>query len=178
MIKTEPEGHRNCGQLYDIQCKNFAGVTGPKISAVVVSTCDVSSYGCGVDMITSTWNKVTKNADFGEASCTAELNKSSIFKNHEGMVCSFRSTDNCGDCQSNLYSTSVGLVNTKGKIVVSVRADGKSMRNNDNYNQFWDGGGGNGPYNGNSKFVFTFADGNTRTCLYNELQKPSKVHIW
>mmetsp|Transcript_54739 Transcript_54739/g.61985 ORF Transcript_54739/g.61985 Transcript_54739/m.61985 type:complete len:162 (-) Transcript_54739:587-1072(-) len=58
-------------------------------------------------MIPSTWNKVTKHADFGEVSCTAELNKSSIFQNHEGMVCSFRSTDNCGDCQSNPYSASL-----------------------------------------------------------------------
>jgi len=172
MIKTEPEGHRNCGQLYDIQCKNFAGVTGPKISAIVVSTCDVGDYSCGVDMVHSTWKKATKNADCC-AVCTVELNKSSIFKNYEDMVCTFRA--DCGDCQYNPYYASVGLVNTKGKIVVSVSADGQSMRNNDGYNQFWDG---NGPYNGNSKFVFTFADGNTHSCKYNELRKPSNVHIW
>jgi len=175
MIKTE-QGHRNCGQLYNIQCTNDVGVEGPVLSSVVVGICDVKSGTCGVDMITPTWKVATSGMNPGEASCTVELNKSSIFKNYEDMVCTFRAE--CGDCQYNPGYASVALLNTKGKVVVSVIADGNPMRHNegtDGYNQFWDG---NGPYNGNSEFIFTLDDGNTHSCKYNELRKPRNVHIW
>ena len=177
-IKTDDD-KRMCGQVYDITCVNHDGVQGPTVSAVIASTCNVGKGNCGIDMVDETWDKATNNAIHGIATCTAELNKSSMFKDHDDMVCTFAALNGgCGDCQTNLYYTQVGLFNTKGKIVVSAKADGNEMTHNDEYNQFYEGASGKGAYNNKSEFVFTFEDGTTHSCLYGDLQRPQDVNIW
>ena len=178
-IKTDDD-KRMCGQVYDITCVNVDGVQGPTVSAVIASTCNAGKENCGIDMVDETWDKATNNAIHGIATCTAELNKSSMFKNHDDMVCTFAALNGgCGDCQTNLWYTQVGVFNTKGKIVVSAKADGNELDHNDLYNQYYQGASGTGgPYNKNSEFVFTFDDGTTHSCLYGDVQRPTDVHIW
>ena len=52
------------------------------------------------------------------------------------------------------------------------------MKNNDQFNQFWDGGCNGHMCEDDSEFVFAFDDGTTHTCKYSEFKKPSDTHIF
>lgn len=102
-----------CGQVLIVTCES-----GVAIPAVVVSTCDIGSGNCGVDMITKTWNKATKNAPFGEAKCS--VTKSSQNPMAGGTRCFHRYGS-----ATDAYSRILGVMNTGGELVASATLAGQ-----------------------------------------------------
>lgn len=155
-----------CGQVLDVDCGN--GV----VSAVVVSTCNLGSDSCGVDLIAKTWNKATNNASPGIASCSVKLSTKNPLT-ATGAQCYHRPGSEIG----NKYSTIVGVINTSGKIVSKATLGGKDgTRGQDNWFQF--DAAGQPLFTEDATVTFTFEDGSTQEFKLSDCKDGGQTQIF
>lgn len=157
-------GH--CGQVLTIDCGYGA------VDAVVVSTCNLGSDTCGVDMIAKTWNTATNNASPGIADCNVSMsNKNPIAG--KGPICYHRPNSDIG----NAYYVILSVLNTSGKIVSAGTCAGVSgNRGNDNWFMF-DSAGKN-LFTDDAAVVFTYEDGSSDSFTVGECLPASSVQIF
>lgn len=155
-----------CGQVLDVDCGN--GV----VSAVVVSTCNLGSPSCGVDLIGKTWRKATNNASPGIADCKVSLtNKNPL--NGSGPVCYHRPNSDIG----NAYFVALGVLNTSGKISASASIGGVSgSRGNDGWFLFY--GDGSTLFTDDASVVFKYEDGSSSSFKIGECKNGGQTQIF
>lgn len=155
-----------CGQVLTINCGNG------DVDAVVVSTCNIGSNTCGVDMIAKTWNTATNNASPGIANCTVVLsNKNPIAGS--GPVCYHRPNSDIG----NAYSVILSVLNTSGKIPSAATiANVSGSRGNDDWFIF-DSAGQN-LFTNDAIVKFTYEDGSSSSFKISECQSGGSVQIF
>ena len=112
---------RNCGQVYKIQCQATNGGAGygdllTPTYAVVSSQCP--DEGCGIDMQLDTWNSATENSPSGITSCNIELSNKNPLPG-DNYQCFHRN----GSDLNNAWYASVGIFNTQGQIIESIKID-------------------------------------------------------
>jgi hypothetical protein len=152
-LKFQPE---LCGQVLRLDCGH-----GPLNIIITNSNC-----GGGLDLYSSTWNKLTNNKPPGETSCTVQLTSLNAF-NFNGPRCYYKPGTDFG----NAYYHNIGLLNTKGRKVIKATIDHRSgeHRGDNPYDAF-----NFGPIDGNKQIIFTFDDGGThsvylRDCEYKKV---------
>lgn len=158
--------HGYAGHVFEINAGN-----GP-VQAIVVSTCNINSNTGGVDLITSTWNKVTRNAQPGVVHCSVKL--LDVNPMEGGMQCYHRPHSD-----SSPYYTSVGLFNTGARIVKSAVLEGVQGTFNNPSNGYFDfNSGGRDLFHDNSEITFIFEDGGSVSFKLKECKNPGGVHIF
>jgi hypothetical protein len=152
-LKFQPE---LCGQILQVDCGHGS------LNIIITN----SNYGGGLDLYSSTWNKLTNNKPPGETSCTVQLTSLNAF-NFNGPRCYYKPGTDFG----NAYYHNVGLLNTKGRKVIKATIDHRSgeHRGDNPYYAF-----NFGPIDGNKQIIFTFDDGGThqvylRDCEYKKV---------
>lgn len=155
-----------CGQVLDINCG------GGRVSAVVVSTCNLGSGSCGVDLISKTWSKATGNKPPGVAQCS--VRKSRANPMHGGPnQCYHRPNSDL----NNAYYTIVGLMNTNGRVTRSATISGvQGNRGNDGWFMF--NSGGRPLFNGGATVEFTFEDGGRVNKRLSECKNGGNTQIF
>lgn len=155
-----------CGQVLTINCGNG------DVDAVVVSTCNIGSTTCGVDMIAKTWNKATNNASPGIADCTVVLsNKNPIAGS--GPVCYHRPNSDIG----NAYSVILSVLNTSGKIPSAATIADVSGRRGDDDWFIFDSAGRN-LFTDDAIVNFAYEDGSSSSFKISECQAGGSVQIF
>lgn len=155
-----------CGQVLEINCG------GDSVQALVVSTCNLGSDSCGVDMIAKTWNKATGTAPPGEVECTVALTDTNPLS-ASGPVCYHRPNSDIG----NHYSTTVGVLNTSGKITSSASIAGISgQRGNDAWFQF--DSAGQDLFGDDATVTFTYEDGSTQEFTLGDCKEGGQTQIF
>jgi len=176
-LKVKQNNNLICGQVYKLSCKTGnmgSGEMGTPVEAVVVSSCDIGSGGCGIDMISKTWDSATDNAQHGLTKCTVELTSTNPMSG-SGPQCFIRPSH--GDGKSNAWYSSVGLFNTAGKMATSARLNGKACTRN-GISAYWDCTGFSSPLDDTSQFIVTYENGETDTVRYGTCQVPSGAQIF
>lgn len=136
-----------CGQVLNIDCGN--GV----IPAVVVSTCNLGSDTCGIDMIGKTWRKATAGKSPGITSCNVSMTKLNPLKGVK-MQCFHRPNSET----NNKYFTILGVLNTSGRVTVNGSiASIQGNRINDGWFMF--NANGQPLFDDDVIVTFTFEDG-------------------
>ncbi len=155
-----------CGQVLTINCGNG------DVDAVVVSTCNLGSDTCGVDMIAKTWNKATNNASPGIADCTVALsNKNPI--SGSGPICYHRPNSDIG----NAYYTILSVLNTGGKLPNGATLAGISgTRDNDDWFMF--NSNGQNLFTNDAIVVFTYEDGSSDSFKVSDCLPGGSVQIF
>lgn len=155
-----------CGQVLNIDCGH--GV----IPAVVVSTCNLHSATCGVDMIRKTWNKATHNKKPRIVHCKVSLSKINPLKG-KSMVCYHRPNSEIGK----KYSVIVGILNTNGRISKSATIRGiKGVRHNDGWFMF--NSGGKPLFDSSATVTFTFENGGNVQIKLGDCKKGGSTQIF
>jgi hypothetical protein len=71
--------------------------SGPKVKAVVVSSCNIHAHNCGTDLIRKTWDLATTGATPGEADCTVSRTSTNPMTGgkspKESVLCNFVKTN-------------------------------------------------------------------------------------
>lgn len=155
-----------CGQVLTINCGNG------DVDAVVVSTCNIGSDTCGVDMIAKTWNTATNNASPGIANCSVALsNKNPIAGN--GPICYHRPNSDIG----NAYYVILSVLNTSGKIPSAATiADISGSRGNDDWFVF--NSAGQNLFTDDAIAVFTYEDGSSDSFAIADCQAGGSGQIF
>ncbi|XP_055304078.1 uncharacterized protein LOC129569349 [Sitodiplosis mosellana] len=155
-----------CGQVLDVDCGN--GV----VPAVVVSTCNLGSGSCGVDMIRKTWDKATGWKPPGVVQCRVSLSRTNPL-NEEENVCYHRPNSDIG----NKYFTIVGMLNTSGRITRSANIDGvEGTRGNDGWFIF--NSGGRPLFEDWATLTFIFEDGGSVQRKLSECRNGRNTQIF
>jgi hypothetical protein len=156
-----------CGQVVSITCTG-----GPAaFPAVIVSTCNLGSTSCGIDMIGRTWSKATGGASPGETSCEVSLSKKNPLT-VSGPVCFHRTGSSTDE-----YSRILGIMNTEGEISASATLAGKTgTRFNGNWFEF--NAGGSKLFVPSAEVVFTYESGNTAKFMLSECKDLGPVKIF
>jgi len=147
-----------CGHIISINCGNG------DLDIIVTN----SNLGGGLDLYGSTWDRATSFKPPGETKCSAKLQSKSIF-NFEGYRC-YHSTGET----NNQYYRSVGLLNTKERIVTGASYGGRpgAHRGANPYFAF-DGFG-----TGDQKVVFFFKDGGRHEVFLRDCLDGSQKQVW
>jgi len=165
-----------CGQVLEIQCKSTATsnkvYSGPKVKAVVVSSCNIHAHNCGTDLIRKTWDLATTGATPGEADCTVSRTSTNPMT-ASGLQCFIRPDHSEG--KSNAYFASAGVFNTGGKLVESLYLNG--VKGNPNgISPYYDFHGSG--FTNSATLKVEFKDGSTSNIPYANCQVPGQAYIW
>lgn len=155
-----------CGQVLTINCGNG------DVDAIVVSTCNLGSTSCGVDMIAKTWNKATNNASPGVAACTVALSTKNPISG-SAPICYHRPNSDVG----NAYSVTVSVFNTSGKLPSSAVIAGISgTRGNDDWFQF--NSNGQNLFTDTATVTFTYEDGSSDSFTISQCLSGGQPQIF
>ncbi|CAF1468213.1 unnamed protein product [Adineta steineri] len=156
-LKFRPE---LCGQILNVNC-------GHESLDIIITN---SNLGMGLDLYSSTWEKLTNNLPPGITSCTVQLSCRNAF-NFDGPRCYY----NPEGPFDNPYYNNVGLLNTNGRLVVKATMDNRpgEHRGSNPYYAF-----DFGPVDGNKQVIFTFDDGSTHTVFLRDCYKESQQQQW
>lgn len=147
-----------CGQILRVNC-------GPGDLDIIVTN---SNLGGGLDLYASTWSIATGNKPPGVTECSVQLTERNIF-NFDGYRC-YHAT---GETTNNYYRN-VGLLNTKGRLVVNAEFKGIWGQHRGN-NPYWafDGFGTNDDF-----VTFYFENGGTHRVRLGDCASGADKQIW
>lgn len=155
-----------CGQVLDVDCGY--GV----VQAIVVSTCNLGSTSCGVDMIEKTWNTATNNASPGETTCSVTLSTTNPLSG-SAMQCFHRPNSDIG----NAYYVILGVHNTGGKITKRATLAGVTgTRGNDGWFMF--NSAGQNLFTDNAIVTFEFEDGSSQQFTIGNCKPGGQTQIF
>lgn len=155
-----------CGQVLTINCGNG------DVDAVVVSTCNLGSDSCGVDMIGKTWNTATNNATPGIADCTVALSTKNPIQG-SGPICYHRPNSDIG----NAYYVILSVLNTSGRLPSGATLAGISgTRDNDDWFMF--NSAGQNLFTDDATVVFTYEDGSSDSFTVGECLEGGSPQIF
>ena len=166
-------GVGNCGQVYQIQCQSLndsgkpTGAMNDAIYATVVSSCNAGAKDCGVDMHIDTWNAATNNAPPGVTNCNIQLTDKNPIKS-DVDVCYIRP----GSGPSEWY-TSIGIYNTNGKRVSSIRIGDATGSPNGGTSVYYDIRPKDDKITSTSQVHVTFTEGSEVNFPYSICQETS-----
>jgi len=159
--------HEICGKAVEVNCGH-----GP-VKAIIASSCNQGTPSCGVDMVGRTWKKATNGKIPGISPCTVKLLKQRVMKGKKKR-CFHRP-----DSDSHQYYQSVGLFNSRHRIVKSARlanSDGKWNGGSSGYFDFRYKGV---KFTKNSALTFTYMDGSKHKMKLGGCEASfGKVKIW
>lgn len=142
------------------------------MQAIVVSTCNLGSTSCGVDMIAKTWNTATNNSSPGEITCSVTLSTTNPLSG-SNMQCFHRPNSDIGSP----YYVILGVLNTNGKITKSAKLAGvTATRGNDDWFIFNSSGQKN--FTDNAIAIFTFEDGSTQQFTVGNCKNGGQTKIF
>ncbi|XP_031632250.1 uncharacterized protein LOC116346376 [Contarinia nasturtii] len=155
-----------CGQVLNIDCGN--GV----VPAVVVSTCNLNSDTCGIDMIGKTWRKATAGKSSGIEQCKVSLTKINPLKGDE-MQCYHRPNSET----NNKYFSILGVLNTNGRITANGNVAGiEGNRYQDGWFMF--NANGQPLFVDDAKVTFTFEDGGNVQFKFRDCRDGKSTQIF
>lgn len=155
-----------CGQVLTVNC-GYGDV-----DAVVVSTCNLGSDSCGVDMIGKTWNTATNNASPGIADCTVSLSTKNPIEG-SGPICYHRPNSDIG----NAYYVILSVLNTSGRLPSSGTIAGISgTRGDDDWFIF--NSNGQNLFTDDATVVFTYEDGSSDSFKIGECLNGGQPQIF
>ena len=149
-----------CVHILEIAC-------GHAVLSVIVMN---SNIGGGLDLYKSSWSQLTNNQPPGQAWCSVQLSDRNAF-NFDGPRCFYKPGTDFG----NAYYHNVGLLNTKGRLVVRATIDNRpgEHRGDNPYFAF-----DFGPIYDNKEVVFTYDDGNTETVYLRDCEYQQNNKLW